>query len=281
MKFQGKVLSIFFLILLVVPMMNVAQEDASGCKDPALFTRMPGFHIYNCEVLQFDRFEFPLKDGKTQTVEGERTQVNYYADDGIKLPSGLQVIRNYTQAAKAVGGQVVHEFEDGGTEYSIMKIEKNGILTWAQVGAASNGMYTLNMVSVQAMKQDVTADAATMASSLRTSGKVALYGIYFDTDKAELKPESDAALGEISKLLKKDAALKIYVVGHTDGSGNFDHNVKLSQARAQSVISALINRFGIPSARLKPFGCGPVSPVASNQSENGRARNRRVELVAQ
>jgi outer membrane protein OmpA-like peptidoglycan-associated protein len=281
MTCHGKKFGLCLLVLIVFSAMITADEDASGCQDPTLFTRMPGFHIYNCEVLQFDRFEFPVKAGKTQVVEGERTQVVYYANEGLKLPSGLQVIRNYTQAAKAVGGQVVYEFEDGGTQYAVMKIEKNGVLTWAQVDGASNGMYNLTMVSVSTMKQDVIADAATMAKSLKTSGKVALYGIYFDTDKAVLKPESDGALGEISKLLKKDAALKIYVVGHTDGSGNFDHNITLSQERAMAVISALVKRFGIAQARLKPFGCGPVSPVESNLSEGGRAKNRRVELVVQ
>ncbi len=110
---------------------------------------------------------------------------------------------------------------------------------------------------------------------------MALYGIYFDTDKAELKPESEPTLVEISKLLKADAKLKLFVVGHTDNVGTFDHNLKLSQASAAAVVAALTKKHGVAAARLTPFGAGPTSPVASNAAEAGRAKNRRVELVAQ
>ncbi len=267
------------LIFSTLPL--VAEDDASGCRDPQLFTRMPGFHIYRCEEIDFDRFEFPVKAGKTEPIEGPHQKVIYNANEGIKLPSGLQITRNYIQAAKAVGGQLIYEFEDGGLQYAVVKIEKAGSIAWALVEAGSNGMYNLDIVTLQRMKQEVKADAAAMAKGLKTTGKIALYGIYFDTDKATLKPESDPTLSEIAKLLKQDAAIKVYVVGHTDGSGAFDHNLKLSADRAQAVITALTGRFGIAAARLKPFGCGPVSPVESNATEGGRAKNRRVELVLQ
>lgn len=265
-------------LLVLTPILS-AEEDAAGCKDPRLFSRMPGFHIYFCEEIQFDRFEFPVKAGRTEAVEGQRTKVVYYANEGLKNPSGLQVIRNYTQAAKAAGGQTVYAFEDGGTQYAVIKIDGNGQQTYAQVQAASNGMYTLDLVTVQAMKQEVTADAAAMAKGLKATGKVALYGIYFDTDKAELKPASTLALGEIAKLLRKDADLRIFVVGHTDNSGAFDHNLQLSQKRADSVVKALVSQHGIATTRLQAFGCGPASPVESNANDEGRAKNRRVELV--
>ena len=84
-------------------------EDKPGSKDPGLFSRMPGFHIYSYEELEFDRFEFPVASGKTQAVEGRRVSVHYYANDGIRLPSAIQVTRNYTNAVKAIGGKVVYE----------------------------------------------------------------------------------------------------------------------------------------------------------------------------
>jgi outer membrane protein OmpA-like peptidoglycan-associated protein len=108
---------------------------------------------------------------------------------------------------------------------------------------------------------------------------VAIYGILFDTGKADLTPASGPALVEIAKLLKANAGLKVCVVGHTDMVGDLATNVTLSQARAQAVVSALVSQHGIVGSRLIPFGAGPYSPVASNKTEEGRAKNRRVELV--
>ena len=127
----------------------------------------------------------------------------------------------------------------------------------------------------------VTIDAAAMAKDISSTGRVALYGIYFDTDKADLKPESEPTLQEIAKLLKQDASLKLYIVGHTDNVGGFDYNVGLSERRAAAVVKELTAKHGIPATRLKPAGVGMLSPVAPNDREEGRAKNRRVELVQQ
>ena len=127
----------------------------------------------------------------------------------------------------------------------------------------------------------VTIDAAAMAKDISSTGHVALYGIYFDTDKADLKPESQPALQEITKLLKQDASLKLYIVGHTDNVGAFDYNVGLSERRAAAVVRELTAKHGISAARLRPAGVGMLSPVSPNDSEPGRAKNRRVELVKQ
>ena len=270
---------LIFIVAFLVP--SVAQEDAEGSKDPSLFTRMPGFYISNYDELQFDKFDFPVSEGKTQSVEGHHYHINYYLNDNAKTPSGIQVMRNYTNAIKKIGGQVVYEFEDGGTQYSIMKLVKNGKEVWAEVSGASNGMYNLDVVEKQAMEQDVVADASSMANTINESGKVAVYGIFFDTGKSTLKPESQPTLKEIDKLLKEDPSLKLYVVGHTDNTGIFSANIKLSMDRAMAVVNALVSQYSISAARLTAFGDGPTSPVASNDKEEGRALNRRVELVKQ
>ena len=127
----------------------------------------------------------------------------------------------------------------------------------------------------------VTVDAAALASDITRSGHAAVYGIYFDTAKAEVKPESDAALKEIAKLLQQTPTLKLFVVGHTDGVGTLASNMDLSKRRADAVVAALTTKYGVGAARLVAQGCGPLAPVLSNASEDGRARNRRVELVAQ
>jgi OOP family OmpA-OmpF porin len=127
----------------------------------------------------------------------------------------------------------------------------------------------------------VTVDASAMAKGIAATGHVALYGILFDTDKTDIKPASAATIAEIAKFLKQDAAVKLYVVGHTDDVGLYDYNMGLSQRRAAAVVAELTGKHGIPAARLKPAGSGPLSPVAPNETEHGRAKNRRVELVKQ
>jgi OmpA-OmpF porin, OOP family len=127
----------------------------------------------------------------------------------------------------------------------------------------------------------VTVDASAMAKGIASDGHVALYGILFDTDKTDIKPESAATITEIAKFLKQDASVKLYVVGHTDNVGIYDYNMGLSQRRAAAVVGELTTKHGIPPTRLKPAGSGPLSPVAPNDTEDGRAKNRRVELVKQ
>jgi len=127
----------------------------------------------------------------------------------------------------------------------------------------------------------VTVDAAKMSKDIAATGRVALYGLYFDTDKADLKPESAPSLAEIGKLLKAEPGLKVYIVGHTDNVGVFDYNMSLSQRRAKSVVDQLVQSYGIAPDRLRAAGAGMIAPVATNDDEAGRAKNRRVEIVKQ
>jgi len=136
------------------------------------------------------------------------------------------------------------------------------------------------VIEQQAMANKMV-DADEMAKEIGASGHIALYGIYFDTGKTEIKPESKASIDEIAKLLKKNSGLKLLIVGHTDNQGSFDYNMDLSERRAAAVANELVKRHGIDASRLQHHGAGYLSPVASNRSEDGRARNRRVELVEQ
>jgi outer membrane protein OmpA-like peptidoglycan-associated protein len=128
---------------------------------------------------------------------------------------------------------------------------------------------------------EVTVNAAAMAADIAQSGHASIYGIYFDTGKSVLKPESDATLAEISKLLAADPALKLDVVGHTDNVGGLASNMTLSKQRADAVVAALVSKYRVSAARLQSAGVGPLAPVATNKTEDGRAKNRRVELVEQ
>jgi len=159
-------------------------------------------------------------------------------------------------------------------------VQKGGKETWVHVKAAESS-YELTIVEKEAMKQEVTADAAALANGLSSTGHAIVEGILFDTGKSQVKPESDAALTEVAKLLKQKTDLKIYVVGHTDNVGDVKSNMKLSSDRAAAVIKVLAEKHGINALRLSYFGAGPYSPVSTNRTEEGRALNRRVELVEQ
>jgi outer membrane protein OmpA-like peptidoglycan-associated protein len=125
----------------------------------------------------------------------------------------------------------------------------------------------------------VTVKAEELAQQISSAGSVSLYGIFFDFNKADVKPESTPALDEVARLLRAQAGLKLLVVGHTDNVGGFAFNMDLSQRRAAAVVNALITRYKVDRGRLSPVGVSYASPVASNKTDEGRARNRRVQLV--
>jgi OOP family OmpA-OmpF porin len=126
-----------------------------------------------------------------------------------------------------------------------------------------------------------TVSAAALANDIAQTGHAAVYGIYFDAGKAELKPQSDPTLAEIGKLLTANAQLKLFVIGNTNNVGGLTANLVLSKQRADAVVAALVARYRVAPARLRASGIGPLAPVATNRTEEGRARNRRVELVEQ
>ena len=254
------------------------QKDATGCQDHPLFNRMEGYWIHGTVLHEFDAHAFPVADNKTESVEGRLTTIRYYPQASwTTKPSPLQILRNYENAVKAKGGVVVWAGKDRRT----FRLNVQGQEVWVDLAAEFTGKYFLTIVERQAMKQDIVANAAALAGDIRQTGHVAVYGIYFDTGKAELKPESDESLAEIAKMLGADPGLKLHVVGHTDSTGLFDANLRLSQGRAEAVVNALVQRYGIAAARLRAHGVGPLAPVASNGDEEGKAKNRRVELVKQ
>ena len=263
-----------------------AQKDAAGCLDHPFLTRMPQYALVECKKWDFDAQEFydPATQGKTKvTAEGKKFWLSYQVKDEFResSPTALQIIRNYETAIQKVGGKTYSWTQIGGGELHA-RYAKEGLEIFVRIYINQNGKgYTLTVIEKERMRQEVEADAKTMAADIGATGKAVLYGIYFDVDKADVKPESETALTEIAKLLGQDAALKLYVVGHTDTTGALDHNMKLSQQRAEAVVKELVSKHGVAPDRLKPFGVGPLAPVTTNDAEEGRAKNRRVELVKQ
>jgi outer membrane protein OmpA-like peptidoglycan-associated protein len=257
---------------------GLAQQDVKGSSDHPLLSRMPNFHINKYEVKEFDQLAFKDEKGKPTSVEGKKYHIVYLVKEGSPIPSVLQILRNYQNAIEKIGGKKI--YEDSINIY--LKLEKDDLITWVHVlGYGGGKVYDLDILEEQQMKQDVVADAASMARDIASSGKVALYGIYFDTGKTDIKPESEPAIKEIANLLQQNAALKLYVVGHTDNVGSLDSNMDLSRRRAESVISYLVANYKADAGRLKGYGVGPLAPVASNKTDEGKAKNRRVELVEQ
>jgi len=278
MKRSPAGLMIAMLIVLAASAAAQAQ-DAKGCQDHPLFpTRMPDYRLKACKVEDFGVFEFSVTKGPKIPVEGKFTFISYgFTGQRINEPSGLAVIRNYENAIRKVGGTILQRDPQ---RWVNAKIVQDGREIWAQIDKG-NGEIWLRIIEKKAMEQFIEADAAAFGNDIRTTGHAAVYGILFDTGKSTIKPESAQAIGEIAKLLKADAGLKIHVVGHTDNVGDIAANIKLSQERAEAVLQALVRDHSIAAARLHAFGCGQFAPVASNDSEEGRAKNRRVELVKQ
>jgi len=258
---------------------SVAENDKKGSKDHPLLSRMPNFYIDGYEDKEFGSYKFVEKAGKPGTpVEGHYYHIRYKLNKGAAQPGELKIRRNIQEALKKIGGKVV--FDEDFNRRSTIVLQKEGKEIWVAVGTF-DAAYNLWIVEKEAMKQEVVADAAAMGNDINTTGHVSVYGIYFDTGKSEIKPESDPALSEIAKLLKNNGSLKLYVVGHTDNVGSFDSNMRLSKDRADDVVKALTGKYGIAAPRLRPHGVSSLSPVASNDTEDGKAKNRRVELVKQ
>lgn len=252
--------------------LHAQDQDAEGCKDSPLITRMPGGTIHSCENKEFEQAKLPLgkdADGndKEKTVEGDYHYWDVGTREGV---SEIQVFRNFETALKKAGFTL--DFEEVPATITAHKGT-----TW--FGLDNKGTYYYQtIVTEKPMEQEVTADASSLSDELNKSGHVAVYGIQFDTGKATIQPASATVLGEIVKLLQQNADLKLRVEGHTDNQGNAAANQTLSEKRAQAVVSWLTGN-GIAASRLTAKGLGAAKPVADNATEDGRAKNRRVELA--
>jgi outer membrane protein OmpA-like peptidoglycan-associated protein len=289
-------------------------EDRDG-KDNPLVSRYPGSCIYGYQQVEFEEFTLPLgknvggKFTKSQHLEGKITNIEYNIPEHRSI---LEVFRNYQQGLKQGGFETLYTcaapectsgdignsqplYDGGGDRWEPPWDDAHLRYLSAKLARAEGDVYValsvssgvpdralLYIIEVKPMESGlVTVDAAALASDITRTGHSAVYGIYFDTGKADIKPESDAALKEITKLLQQDPKLKLYVVGHTDNVGALASNMDLSKRRADAVAKALMTKYQIAAARLNAQGDGPLAPVASNDSEDGRAKNRRVELVKQ
>jgi OOP family OmpA-OmpF porin len=259
------------LVLTSAGFLCAQEADAEGCKDHPLLSRMKNFIIESCKS-SYDEYEFFLADSETKMIEGNRTYLSYRLKEGAPQPSFLQVRRNYTNALKTLGATLLTE-RDNYASWKLVKGEKE---IWIALQVYNEGvLYDLNIIEIAAMEQEVTANE--MLDALNKDGFIALY-INFDTGKADLKPETQGTIDQITALLKSNEDLKVSIEGHTDNVGQPAANKTLSEQRAKSVMNAVL-KGGIAAGRLSAVGWGQEKPVADNRSEEGRAKNRRVEIV--
>jgi outer membrane protein OmpA-like peptidoglycan-associated protein len=278
-----KKLSILLLFSFLFSLNIFAQEDCENCKDHPLLTRFPGFYIAeNSENYSEVKFYTSLEESKS--IEGNVTRLLYYVKDGVKEPSALQIFKNYENAIVSKGGKKIFSnltFEIDMT--ATFQIVSNNVEYWIGIfqlsGDVPNNVngFELIILGKEAMTQAVTANA--ILDSLTKSGSIQLY-INFETAKADIKAESMPIIDEIAKMLKSDAGrtLKVSVEGHTDNVGTPTANQTLSENRAKSVMNALV-ALGIDKTRLSFKGWGQSKPIADNKTEDGKSKNRRVEIV--
>ena len=289
-----------------------AREDPDGSKDHPMISRYEGSYITGYEQYEYDRLALAtgVADGEVQETvfEGKVTRIHYVAPEGR---SSLEVHRNYQMALAEAGFEIVYEcagdsdecsnlddFKIDGTKfgelsymgkdpypyhlYARLPDSEGDILvtvTTALRGGPNSVVQVVEEKSMETGKVDVDIDAAAMASNIDEKGSVRIYGIHFDTDKATIKEESESTLAEIAALLEQNPDLRLGVVGHTDAIGDMEYNMGLSRKRAEAVVDFLSSDHGISENRLTPRGAGSLAPVASNEDEDGRAQNRRVELI--
>jgi OmpA-OmpF porin, OOP family len=275
-----RTLTALFLASLVFALISPAfsqDTDAENCQDPPQFNRLPTYYIRSCEVNDFNFFNFPIgkSSEEVKRIEGKYWMVDYYVKDGQKASTPLAEIRNYQAAIQKAGGKIVY-LDDSDLMRVTGMFTKDGAETWMYVSPRDLGSgLTVTVVQQEAMKQEITSSA--MMDSLKATGHISL-AINFDTGKSTIKDDSKPIVDQMIDLMKSNPDLKVEIQGHTDNVGKADANKKLSQDRADAVKKALTDA-GIAAARMTAMGYGDTKPVASNDTDEGKAKNRRVELV--
>ncbi len=258
------------------------------------------------DVKDFDEYQLITGTDKKEfsgpTLEGRVTKLLYGNPKGRSL---LEMYRNYEQALKSGGAEIlfecnqekydcvkayagpafqkhsgIHGMSNTRGRFMSAKIEQGDQTAYIAI-AVGQTFTDVHVIEIKKMDTGMARiDASALGDGIDKDGYVIVEGIYFDTDKTTLKPESKPALDVVAKLLASRPSMRLYVVGHTDAQGSLVHNMTLSVGRAKAVVASLIRDYGIASDRLDGHGVGPLAPQSSNASDGGRAKNRRVVLVA-
>ena len=307
---------IFAIVMLMISTSVFAQRttDIEGSKDYPLVSRFQGSIIEWYQQLNFGRYyALSLKDHKLSPyeIDGRITRIQYSAG---KEHSVFEIYKSYENALKNAGFNILVSLDEmnspsnlneklyfdefGGVNklpresikpdhagkwaYIAAKNHNNKTDTYVVVFVTNSGwpLITFDAIEVKSMDTGLVT-AKNMGESISTSGHIAIYDIHFDTGKSEIKPGSTVALKNIAEYLNSHTSQRFLIVGHSDNVGNFDANIRLSKERAKAVMNELITKYNVKPEQLKACGDGSTAPVASNSTDAGKAKNRRVEIVEQ
>jgi len=313
-----RILILLALILATPLAAQTPQADIAGGRDHPLVGRYQGATLRVSQARDFDEFRMVSRpvtpretagEGNTIPVSGRAWRLRY---EGIEGRSPLEVIRNHQERLvanrfeilfscrgnecgqpTALGTAVVRSVSGpnpglapgwADMAYILAKLsrpEGDVHVAILVVGLRNGAQVLVDVVEARPMQtgQITFVDASAMQRAVEQTGRVALYGIQFGFDSAEILPASRPTLEEVGKFLRANPTMAVVVAGHTDAQGAFDYNVQLSGRRAQAVAAALARDHGVAAARMVAFGAGMAAPMASNDNDQGRAQNRRVEIV--
>jgi outer membrane protein OmpA-like peptidoglycan-associated protein len=263
---KTSVLTLSVLMILLFKSYCPAQ-DVEGSKDHSMFSRLSGFYITDYKEDEFGSHLFYDENDNEKTVEGKMTFIKYESENEV---GALKIIRNFSNAIKKIGGKALES--SGNRVY--LNIKQGNKETWAEVFAGDFD-YDLTIVEKGEVEQEVTANA--ILKELNETGKAILY-INFDSGKSTIKKESIPVVEQIIEMMNQAPDIKISVEGHTDNDGSNESNLKLSESRAKAVVDAIV-KVGIDKTRLSAAGFGEEKPIADNSTAEGKAKNRRVELI--
>ncbi len=269
-----------FTLCLSLFSLTLLSQDVKRCEssEPSYLNRMPGFYISDCKNSEYNDVEFIyyVKGNALKINKGGKYYDLYYRmnEGETRKFSEAQIIQNYFNAVVKIKGKALAD------KKTTLTASINGNEVYIQLHTAANSVdtksYRIEIVEVTPMNQDIV---LSLQEAIDKEGKAALYGIQFDVGKSDIKPESAEALKQITDYLNANPAVKIIVVGHTDNTGSYPTNITLSKARAESVKAYLIKTGKIATTRLLSEGAGQYCPVSTNDTEEGRKLNRRVEIV--
>lgn len=305
-----KELSIRMLVLCLGVAIGLAAfapfpAAAADTADHPLISRYPGSEPTRRHAAEFEQYKLitgvvpDSLDFESREIAGRMTRTDY-RNPPARSPE--EILSNYEQAIRGAGGEVIFTCREkacgpafagsrwgrfngtihlpGVGGYIAGKINANDTTAYLAIGVAK-GNHQITVVEVQDMETGlVSVDPDALGQELDRLGHVAIPGVFFETGKAVLTPQSAEALAAMAQILNERPDLKVWVVGHTDWTGSFELNASLSEARARTVAKALVDNHGISAQRVAGYGVGPLSPKASNSNASGRSANRRVELVA-
>ncbi len=291
-----------------------STKDIEGSKDYPLVSRFKGSFIAWYQVKNFDRYYMlSLKDNKLDKyeIDGKITRIQY---DSQKEHSAFEIYKSYENALKNAGFEILltldktncginlseeiynsefhglnaltdrnsikNDFRDDQYTYLSAKkhIDGKDIYIVMYVTVYNTPLITFDAIEVQGMDKGLVS-VKNLETDLTQNGHIAIYGIHFDSSKSDIKPESTQTLKNIAEYLNAHPDKKYVIVGHTDNIGDFDANIKLSRDRAYSVIAELTSKYEVKAEQLKAYGDGSTAPIATNSSDEGKAKNRRVEIV--